>query len=84
VEFTKVIVGKLGEHEKQLDGQIKHRALTGFLSRTREERESEILESRITILKEDKESLVSERNALERSHQEMRAELSKVTEERSA
>jgi hypothetical protein len=35
-EYTKVVLNKLEEHEKKLDGQREHRVSIGFLSRTRE------------------------------------------------
>jgi hypothetical protein len=40
----------------------------GFLSRTREEHEAEVLGHRITVLKEDNEELRSERDDLEKAN----------------
>jgi hypothetical protein len=52
-EYTKTVLNKLEEHERQLDGQRTHRVNTGFLSRTQEEHEVEVLGSRIIMLEED-------------------------------
>jgi hypothetical protein len=58
-DFTKTALSKLEEHERCLEGQRDHRLSRGFLSRTREEREAELLEAKITVLSEGNENLKS-------------------------
>jgi hypothetical protein len=55
--FTTTVIGKLEEHEQCLEGQRDHRLGRGFLSRTREECESELLEARLVMLEENNEDL---------------------------
>jgi hypothetical protein len=54
--------------KKKLESQKSHTLDRGFLSRTREEHEAEVLGCRITVLEEDNEGLRSERNELEKAN----------------
>ena len=67
-KYTETILQRLSEHKKQLECQKSHRLDRGFLLRTREEHEAEVLGCRITVLEEDNEGLRSERNELEKAN----------------
>ena len=58
---------KLEEHSAMLDNQRDHRMERGFLSKTRDEHEAEVIAHKLTALKEDNENLTSERDELEGS-----------------
>ncbi len=45
-----------------LDDQRDHRMERGFLSKTRDEHEAEVITHKLTALKEDNENLTSERD----------------------
>ncbi len=55
-KFTATILRRIGESEAQLEEQKPHRLDGGFLSRTREEHNAEILGHKITVLTENKKN----------------------------
>ncbi len=83
-EYTKTERNKLEEHERQLDGQRTHRVNTGFLSRTREEHEAEVLGSRIIMLEEDNKSLKLERDELEISNKGVKDQMTILRDEKTS
>jgi hypothetical protein len=78
-----MVLSKLEERERQFDGQRVHRVNTGFLSRTREEHEAEVLGSKITMLVEDNEGLKSEKDELEKANKGVNAHMTKLRDEKS-
>jgi FtsZ-binding cell division protein ZapB len=83
-EYTKTVLNKLEEHERKLDGQKELRLNNGFLSRTREEHEAEVLGFRITMLEENNKSLESERDELARLNKGVNDQMSKLREEKAS
>ncbi len=83
-EYTKTVLNKLEEHERKLDGQRELRASTGFLSRTREEHEAEVLSCRITMLEENNKSLESERDELVRLNRGVKDQMAILREEKTS
>ncbi len=83
-EYTKTVLNKLEEHEKKLDGQREHRVNRGFLSRTREEHEAEVLGFRITMLEENNKSLESERDELARLNKGVNDQMAKLRDEKAS
>jgi hypothetical protein len=82
--FTTTVVGKLEEHERCLEGQRDHRLVRGFLSRTREENESELLEAKLVMLKENNEDLQAQRDELKRANTSNNEQISKLMKEKAA
>ena len=60
--YSKTVMMKLEEHSAMLDDQRNHRVERGFLSKTRDEHEVEVIAHKLTALKEDNENLTSEMN----------------------
>ncbi len=83
-EYTKTVLNKLEEHERKLDGQREHRVNTGFLSRTREEHEPEVLSCRITMLEENNKSLESERDELVRLNKGVKDQMATLRDEKTS
>ena len=83
-DFAKVVLRKLEEHERCLEGQRNHRVCMGFLSRTREECESELLEARITALSEDKANLQSQHDELTRTNCANKEQIIKLKKEKAS
>jgi hypothetical protein len=83
-EYTKTVINKLEEHERKLDGQREHRVNTGFLSRTREEHDAEVLGFRITMLEENNKSLESERDELARLNIGVNDQMAKLRDEKTS
>jgi hypothetical protein len=61
----------------------EHRLARGFLSRTREEREFELYEAKITAQSEDNESLQSQLSELTRTHNASKEQITKLQEGRT-
>jgi hypothetical protein len=83
-EYTKVVLNKLEEHERKFDGQREHRVSIGFLSRTREEHEAEVLSCRITMLEENNKSLESERDELVRLNKGVKDQMAVLRDEKTS
>ena len=66
---------------KQLECQKSHGLDRGFLSRTREEHEAEVLGCRITVLEEDNEGLKSDKDELEGANIGVQRLVKKLEEE---
>jgi hypothetical protein len=82
--FTMTVVGKLEEHERCLEGQRDHRLVRGFLSRTREESESKLLEARLVMLEENNEDLQTQRDELKRTNTSNNEQISKLMKGKAA
>jgi hypothetical protein len=82
-ERAKVIIGRLDEDDRVLEAHKEHRLARGFLSRTREEREFELYEAKITALSEDNESLQSQLSELTRTHNASKEQITKLQEGRT-
>jgi hypothetical protein len=80
---AKVIIGRLDEDDRVLEALKEHRMDRGFLSRTREEREVELYEARITALSEDNESLQAQLGELTRTHNASKDQIVKLQEGRT-
>ena len=82
--FTTTVVGKLEEHERCLVGQRDQRLVRGFLSRTREECESELLEAKLVMLEENNEDLKAQRDELKRTNTSNNEQINKLMNEKAA
>jgi hypothetical protein len=82
--FTTTVIGELEEHEQCLEGQRDHRLGRGFLSRTREECDSELLEARLVMLEENNEDLQAQRVELKRTNTSNNEQISKLMKEKAA
>jgi hypothetical protein len=82
-ERAKVIICRLDEDDRVLEAHKEHRTARGFLSRTREEREFELYEAKISALSEDNESLQSQLSELTRTHNASKEQITKLQEGRT-
>jgi hypothetical protein len=82
--LTTTDIGMLEEHEQCLEGQRDHRLCRGFLSRTREECESELLEARITALQENNEDLQSQHIELKRTNSANKEQIRRLMKEKAS
>jgi hypothetical protein len=80
---AKIIIGRLDEDDRVLEAHKEHRLARGFLSRTREEREVELYEARITALSEDNESLQAQLSELTRTYNASKDQIVKLQEGRT-
>jgi hypothetical protein len=83
-DHTKVILCKLDENDRILEEHKDHRLSRGFLSRTRDEREAELYEAKITALSEDNENLQSQHDELTRTHNASKEQISKFLKARAS
>jgi hypothetical protein len=77
-DHTKVILCKLDANDRILEQHKDHRISRGFLSRTRDEREAELYEARITALSEDNENSQSQHDELTKIHNASKEQISKL------